>query len=86
MPEHLADPASILHPHRHVQSQPTLERCPVHISATHPLYLTQHGVDDVAGDEAHGEKDDDAQEKQGGDDQQQAPGDIGFHGDTLCNE
>ena len=69
VPENLADPASILHPDRHVQSQPTLESFTVYI-ATHPLHLTQHGVYDVAGDEAHREKDEDAQEKQGGDDQQ----------------
>jgi hypothetical protein len=37
---------------------------------THPLQISNHDVDDIAGDEADREKDEDGQYKQGGDYQQ----------------
>ena len=54
-------PASILHVDRHVQSQHSLESftvyIPLHIERCHPA---DQDVDDIAGDEAYREKDQDA--------------------------
>ena len=74
--ENPSQPPSILHPGRHVQSQLPFKRLPVYLREGH-LHPAQHDVDDIAGDEAHREKDQDAQYQQGRDDQQQSPDDIG---------
>ena len=77
VPENISHPASILHVDRHVQSQHTLKSFTVN-GAT-PIHLSHHDVYDIARDEADREKDQDAQDEQGGDDQQQPPDDIGSH-------
>ena len=61
-------PASILHVHRHVQSQHMLKSFTVYFT-TDEFILTQHYVYYIAGDEAHREKHQDGQYKQGGDHQ-----------------
>ena len=69
MPEDTSDPASILHVAGHVQAQHVLERFTIYVP-TDEFLLTQHRVYGIAGEEAHREKDQDAQDEQGRDDQQ----------------
>ena len=71
---------SVLHPDRHIQSQPTLERRTVNPPRYVDLHPSLQYVYDIAGDEADREKDQDAQDKQRGDDQQQPPDDVGGAG------
>ena len=66
MQENISYPASILHPDRHVQSQPALQSFTVYLTK-YELPLNQHCVYYIAGDEAHREKDYDGQYEQGGD-------------------
>ena len=60
-------PASILHVHRHVQSQITLKSFAVNVATRRFLHPNQHQVYYVAGDETDRKKDQDAQYEQGGD-------------------
>ena len=72
-------PAPILHPDRHIQSQPTLESRTVNPPRYVDLHPSLQYVYDIAWDEAHREKDQDAQDKQGRDDQQPPPDHVGSH-------
>ena len=64
------------------QPQHTLQRFTVYITRR-VLQIRQHGVDHIPWQQANREKDDEAQDQQGGDDQQYPPDDIGSHGTDL---
>ena len=74
-----ADPAPVLHGDRQIQAEPALHGCAVDLAAAHRLDTEGHDVDDVAGDEAHRQEYQHAQNEQGGNDQQQPPDDVGSH-------
>ncbi len=85
MQQDAAHPACVLHVRRHVQPQPALELRPelgvVFSCTTRRFNHSEHEeVDDVAGDEAHREKDQDGDQKKGGNQQQDPPDDIRSHG------
>ena len=72
-----ADPAAVLYMGRQVQAESSFYELPVDCAAE--IHTTDHDVDDVAGDEAHRQEYQHAQDEQGGDDQQQPPDDVGSH-------
>ena len=75
----IAEPASVLHVDGQVQSEHVLECRPVHTNPSNIASFNQHCVYRVARQEAHREKDEDAQDEQRGDDEQHPPDDVRSH-------
>jgi hypothetical protein len=71
-------PASVLNPHRLVETESLLELLAAHLGSR-DVVLAQHQVDDVAGNHAHGHEDDETGEEQSRNERQNAANDVSLH-------